>query len=125
LETCPEKIRQQSCHSHKDVTDKIVAAEYTYTPSPTMYAAIFQRNSTIVPPNFPDKLPASTPPTALQLYRSIPPATLWGVYRIVTEGVRHEKNTYGYFDAVFNSIFPVSQRFQVRGSEIMRQHLQA
>ena len=90
-----------------------------------MYAATFQWNATIVPPNFPDNLPASTPPTALQLYRSIPAAALWGLYRIVTEGVRHEKNTYGYFDAVFNSIFPVSQRFQVCGSEIMRKLLQS
>ena len=37
----------------------------------------------------------------------------YNLWRLVTEGVRYEENTYGYFNSAFVSIFPPRRRFQV------------
>ena len=45
-----------------------------------MAAATLHLNTTIVPPNFPGRLPALTPPTPFELYKLIPDAAMWGLY---------------------------------------------
>jgi hypothetical protein len=65
-------------------------SQISKTHNLTMSTATFQWNATIVPPVFPDRLLASTPPTALQPHSLVPPAALWGLYHIVMEG---KKNT--------------------------------
>ena len=70
-------------------------------------------NATQVPPLFPQQFVSAPPPTAAVLYAAIPPEVQFNLYRVVTEGVRHEENTYGYFNSAFAHIFPPSQRFQV------------
>ena len=70
-------------------------------------------NATEVPPPFPQQFVSAPPPTAAVLYATIPPEVQFNLYRVVTEGVRHEENTYGYFNSAFAHIFPPSQRFQV------------
>ena len=59
-----------------------------------------------------------TVPTALALYNQIPAAVQFNLYRVITEGIRHEKNTYGYFNSAFISIFSPTQRFQVTSGKI-------
>ena len=81
-------------------------------PSPVMESQIHP-DATEVPPPFPQQFRSAPPPTAIDLYDSIPQEVQFNLHRIVTEGVRHEKNTYGYFNAAFAHIFPPSQRFQV------------
>lgn len=51
-------------------------------------------------------------PTALALYNQIPP-TQFNLYRVITEGICHEENTYGYFNSALVSIFSPTQQFQV------------
>src|SRR5258705_6739333 len=73
------------------------------------------QNATEVLPPFPQQFISAPPPTASFLYSIIPPEVHFNLYRVVTEGVRHEENSYGYFNSAFTKIFPSSQRFQVSG----------
>jgi len=64
-------------------------------------------------PGFPPPFASAPAPTALALYNQIPPAVQFNLYRAICEGIRHEENTYGYFNSAFGSIFPLTQQFQV------------
>ncbi|KAJ6530446.1 hypothetical protein B0H10DRAFT_2248187 [Mycena sp. CBHHK59/15] len=55
-------------------------------------------------PQYPGPLVSARKPTARKLYESIPPSVRWTLFRVLTEGVRHEKNTYGYLDAALTSV---------------------
>ncbi|KAJ6580255.1 hypothetical protein B0H10DRAFT_905660 [Mycena sp. CBHHK59/15] len=59
------------------------------------------------------QVPLVDPRAPRKLYESIPPSVRWTLFRVLTEGVRHEKNTYGYLDAALNSVFHPAQRFQI------------
>jgi hypothetical protein len=50
----------------------------------------------------PGPLTLEVPPTAQQLYDSISPEVIYNLWRLVTEGVRYEENTYGYFNSAFS-----------------------
>jgi hypothetical protein len=73
-------------------------------------------NATEVPPPFPQHFISAPPPTAASLYSTIPSEVHFNLHRVVAEGVRHEENSYGYFNSAFTKIFPSSQRFQVSGA---------
>lgn len=64
-------------------------------------------------PGFPPQFVSAAVPTPMALYNQIPPAVQFNLYRVITEGIRHEENTYGYFTSAFVSIFLPTQRFQV------------
>jgi len=64
-------------------------------------------------PGFPPQFASAPVPTALGLYNRIPPAIQFNLYRVITEGIRHEENAYGYFNSAFVSIFLPTQQFQV------------
>ena len=64
-------------------------------------------------PGFPPPFVSAPVPTALALYNQIPAAVQFNLYRVLKEGIRHEKNTYGYFNSAFVSIFSPNQRYQV------------
>ena len=64
-------------------------------------------------PGFPPPFVSAPVPTALALFNQIPPAVHFNLYHVIAEGIRHEENTYGYFNSAFVSIFLPTQRFQV------------
>jgi len=70
-------------------------------------------NATERPPGFPLQFVSAPVPTAVALYNQIPPAVQFNLHRVITEGIRHEKNSYGYFNSAFVSIFSPTQRFQI------------
>ena len=77
-------------------------------------------NSTQRAPAFPLQFVSAPVPTALALYNQIPPAVQFNLHRVINEGVRHEQNTYGYFNSAFVSIFSPTQRFQVSDLKLFR-----
>lgn len=70
-------------------------------------------NATSQVPSPPGPLTFRVPPTSQQLYDSISPEVIFNLWRLITEGVRYEENTYGYFNSAFVSIFLPGRRFQV------------
>ena len=78
-------------------------------------------NATPQVPLPPGPLTLEVPPTAQQLYDSISPEVIYNLWRLVTEGVRYEENTYGYFNSAFVSVFLPRRRFQVRALPVICQ----
>jgi len=64
-------------------------------------------------PKFPPQFTSTPVPSPMALFNLIPPAVHFNLHRVITEGIRHEQNTYGYFNSALACIFPPSQRFQV------------
>ena len=77
-----------------------------------MANSLLRPNATEVPPQFPQQYVPVQSPTAAFLHSSIPQEVKFNLYRVISEGVRHEESTYGYFNSAFSHIFPSSQRFQ-------------
>ena len=80
-----------------------------------MALPIINPNARESAPAFPPQFTSAPLPTALGLFNLIPLAVQFNLYRVITEGVRHEENAYGYFNSAFTSIFPPTQQFQVSG----------
>jgi hypothetical protein len=71
-------------------------------------------------PGFPPQFVSTPVPSALALFNQIPSAVQFNLYRVITEGIRHEENTYGYFSSAFVSIFSPTQQFQVSNLRVLR-----
>jgi len=77
-------------------------------------------NAREVVPRFPLQFVFAPLPTALALYNQIPSTVQFNLYRVITESIRHEENTYGYFNSAFVSIFSPTQQFQLSGLRVFR-----
>ncbi|KAJ7824710.1 hypothetical protein B0H13DRAFT_1919000 [Mycena leptocephala] len=65
-------------------------------------------------PTFPGPiLPDNNPPSAQAIRALAHPSAVWNLYRVVHDNVHFEHTTYGYFNAVLNTVLPTHRGYQV------------
>ncbi|KAJ7718752.1 hypothetical protein DFH07DRAFT_784812 [Mycena maculata] len=75
-------------------------------------------------PTFPGPiLPDNNPPSTQAIRALAHPFAVWNLYRVMHDNVHFEHTTYGYFNAVLNTILPTHRGYQIEVQYPLRQSI--